>query len=187
MERMKQTIGINFFIKKDKLKNGKYPVYTRITIDGERREFSLKEWVPVNGWDGNHGRAKRTSPELITLNSYLEEIRGKIMNEYRELILNNKKVTAELLKRKFFGLDENSKTLLELIDYHNANMQGKLARGTLKNYYTTKKYIEKFLKEKKKRKDIYLSELSYQFLIEFEQFTRSTPLKTSIPATTTVS
>lgn len=177
MERTKQTIGISFFIKKDRLKNGQYPVYTRITVDGERRDFSLKEWVPVNGWDENHGRAKRASPELTRLNSYMEEVRGKIMHEYREIILNNKKVTAELLKRKFFGLDENSKTLLELIDYHNTHMQEKLARGTLKNYYTTKRYVQKFLKEKKKRADIYLSELSYQFLLEFEQFVRSTPLK----------
>jgi len=42
----------------------------------------------------------------------------------------------------------------------------------LKNYFTTKKYIELFLKEKYKTSDIYLASLNYKFVADFELFLR---------------
>ena len=43
---------------------------------------------------------------------------------------------------------------------------------TLKNYFTTKKYIDLFLKHKLKRDDIYLHELNFKFISDFEYFLR---------------
>ncbi len=61
-------------------------------------------------------------------------------------------------------------------------MNGVLAWGTLKNYFTTKKYVLLFLKKNFKTNDIYLSDLSYQFITEFEFFLRKTvPLDESNP------
>ena len=61
-------------------------------------------------------------------------------------------------------------------------MEGVLAHGTLKNYFTTKKYVLLFLKKRFKTNDIYLSELNYQFITEFEFFLRKTiPLAESNP------
>ncbi|QES88265.1 site-specific integrase [Rhizosphaericola mali] len=177
MAAQKQTIGIFFFPRKNRTKNGKWPLYIRITVDGERQEFSLKEWILPTSWDETRGAAKGNKPESKEMNTYLEQVRAKVMNAYRELNVENKLITAELLRRKFLGLDETTGTLLELIDYHNENMQNVLTQGTLKNYYSTKRYVLKFLKMKKKRNDLYLSELNYQFLLEFEQFVKQVPLK----------
>ncbi len=41
---------------------------------------------------------------------------------------------------------------------------------TLKNYFTTQKYIEMFLKEKYRTSDIYLAHLNYKFVADFELF-----------------
>jgi Phage integrase SAM-like domain len=61
-------------------------------------------------------------------------------------------------------------------------MKGVLKQGTLKNYFTTKKYVKLFLAKRFKTDDIYLSELNYQFITEFEFFLRSTkPLEESNP------
>ena len=177
MKLNQQTIGISFFVRKSKLKNGQWPIFARITVNKERKDFSIKEWVNAKSWDEKHNRAKNTLPELRQLNTYLESIRSKIMQSYRELQLEGKMVNAETLKRSYFGLDEKAKTLLELMDYHNTQMVGKLAEGTLKNYRSTSRYIQKFLMESKKRSDIFLNELDYRFLLEFEQFVRNTPLK----------
>jgi site-specific recombinase XerD len=49
-------------------------------------------------------------------------------------------------------------------------MKDKLADGTMKNYYTTQKYIAKFLKDKYHRNDISLAELNYKFILDFETF-----------------
>ena len=43
----------------------------------------------------------------------------------------------------------------------------------MKNYYTTERYLHKYLKQKLKTKDIYLKQLNYRFIIDFEQYLRS--------------
>tara|TARA_R110002012_G_scaffold322018_1_gene553721 strand:+ start:24164 stop:25042 length:879 start_codon:yes stop_codon:yes gene_type:complete len=48
-----------------------------------------------------------------------------------------------------------------------------LKHGTMKNYYTTEKYLQKFLNHKQKVKDIYLKQLNYGFILDFEQYLRS--------------
>ena len=41
--RTANTFGIQFIIRNDKLKNGKSPIYARITINGEITHFALKQ------------------------------------------------------------------------------------------------------------------------------------------------
>jgi integrase len=48
-----------------------------------------------------------------------------------------------------------------------------LKHGTLKNYFTTERYIKRYLKIKLKTNDIFLKQLSYKFIIDFEQFLRN--------------
>jgi site-specific recombinase XerD len=88
------------------------------------------------------------------------------------LVSNKKEVTPESLKNKFLGIDESEKTLKELVEYHNVHMDENLKWGTLKNYFTTSRYINVFLKKKFRRDDIYLYELNYKFLADFEYFLR---------------
>ena len=61
---------------------------------------------------------------------------------------------------------------MELIDFHNIRMDSNLKWGTQKNYFTTKKYVELFLKKKFKKSDNYLSDLNYKFISDFEYFLR---------------
>jgi integrase len=79
-------------------------------------------------------------------------------------------VTVDAVKSLFLGADEKEVTLIKLGDYHNTEMKDKLAEGTMKNYYTTQKYIAKFLKDKHHRNDIGLAELNYKFILDFETF-----------------
>tara|TARA_R110002049_G_scaffold183243_1_gene351176 strand:+ start:360 stop:1301 length:942 start_codon:yes stop_codon:yes gene_type:complete len=73
---------------------------------------------------------------------------------------------------RFLGEDEVSRTLMDLIEYHNGNMVHVLKPGTMKNYYTTEKYLKRFLKSKFKQEDIYLKQLNYRFILDFEHFLR---------------
>jgi len=58
------------------------------------------------------------------------------------------------------------------MDFHNIRMDENLKWGTQKNYFTTKKYVELFIKKKVKKNDIYLSDLNYKFISDFEYFLR---------------
>jgi len=63
-------------------------------------------------------------------------------------------------------------------------MQQVLSWGTLKNYFTTRKYVQLFLSQKCKNADVFLSSLNYQFITEFEFYLRTCkPLDRSNPLT----
>jgi site-specific recombinase XerD len=87
--------------------------------------------------------------------------------------INKELITAEEIKNKFLGTDEKDYTLCKVIDYHNTQMKESLAWGTMKNYFTTQKYIQMFLKVKFGTPDIYLSQLTYKFIAHFEYYLRN--------------
>ena len=168
----KVTLGIHFVLRSSKTISGIAPIYARITVNSKRSEISIKRKIQVESWNIGKGMAKPSSSENKQLNSYLEQIRKMMVQSYQDLVLGKQVITAEAIKNKFLGLDISDMTLCKLIEYHNTNCKETLKWGTLKNYFTTKKYIELFLKEKHRTTDIYLTSLNYKFLIDFEYFLR---------------
>jgi len=166
------TFSILFWLKLANAKNGKAPLYARITVNGRRAELSLKRKLLVSNWDANKNRLKGLSDETKIFNNYLEQVHSKLFEAYQGLRDKNQLVTAQLIKSSFLGNGENTHALSDIIDYHNEHMKSTLRWGTQKNYYTTHKYIFLFLKQKHRTTDIFLSELSYKFIIDFERFLR---------------
>lgn len=111
---------------------------------------------------------RKQNLDIRALNLFLEQVRAGIVASYQEMLLQKKLVTAEGIKNKFTGSDQKEHTLCKLMDYHNTNMKDSLAWGTMKNYGTTQKYIQMFLKERHSTSDMYLSELTYKFITDFE-------------------
>jgi integrase/recombinase XerD len=167
------TFGIVFYLRKYKGKDGKAPIYVRITVDGKRTDVSLKKDILTNNWNDAKGMAKGKSEEIRTLNTYLEQVRSRLVECYQELQFKKRLITADLIKNKFCGVEEKEHSLISLFDYHNKETENTLEWGTLKNYFTTKRYVEEFLKAKFKASDIYLSLLDYKFLADFERFMRT--------------
>ena len=166
------TFGIQFIIRKHRIKDGKAPIYARITVNTERAEISIKKRIHVENWNNVRGMAKGKSPEIRSLNSYLEQFRSHLTECYQDLIVNKQRVTPDAIKNKFLGIEDSGETLKGLVEYHNTGTDSNLRWGTLKNYKTTEKYIEKFLKQKYKRNDIFLVELNYKIITDFEHFLR---------------
>src|SRR5690242_5703223 len=170
--RNENTFGIQFILRMNKMKNGKAPLYARITVNASRIEVSLKILVNVLDWNSSKGLAKPKNEKAKELNSFLEQVRGQFADCYKQLQLQKKIINAEAIKNLFLGNEKKEHTLCSLIEYHNTNMRSILSHGTLKNYFTTSKYLAKFLKTKYKTADIYLADLNYQFISEFELFLR---------------
>lgn len=170
-----RTFSIHFWLNVAKKKGDLAPIYARVTIDGRRSEISLKRQAKVTDWDT---KAKKTTLKTIegrVLNQYLDQVYAKFLECYKQLTSDFELVTANRIKARFLGQDERQNTLLDLVSYHNEIMQGTLKPGTLKNYYTTEKYIKSFLLLKMKTRDVYLKQLKYSFIIDFEQFLRKEP------------
>lgn len=168
-----RTFSIHFWLSMAKKKDDLAPIYARITVDGKRAEISLKRFTSVTYWDT---RSKRTTSRISggkSLNVYLDQVYSDLLECQKQLLAESLYVTSQAIKARYLGEDEQHKTLLELISYHNKNMVSVLKPGTLKNYFTTERYIKRYLKNKLKTNDIYLKQLSYKFIIDFEQFLRT--------------
>ncbi len=149
------TFGVHFILRRNKEKDGLCPVHARITVNKSRVEMSLKKFLSVKEWNNGKGCAKPTTTRLKEFNSFLEEVRSKLVTHYQELVLHNQDVYAEAVKNAYLDIDpkaeeakknaEPEKTLRWLIKEHNTIMQAVLKKGSLKNYYTTERYIHKFL------------------------------------------
>ncbi|QGY47755.1 site-specific integrase [Maribellus comscasis] len=167
------TFGVHFVIRKEKAKNGNAPIFARISVNRQRCEVSVKKSITVRDWDSRKGRVKSWKDEYKNLNSFLEQVRTILVEHYQDLVVENEEITPTAVKNRFLGLDDSGYSLLELFDYHNDQMQKVLKWGTLKNYFTTKKYMVLYLEAHLKRKDIPLTLLNYKFISEFENFLRN--------------
>ncbi|MGA8855393.1 MAG: site-specific integrase [Christiangramia sp.] len=168
-----KTFSIHFWLNSAKKKDDLEPIYARITVDGKRAEISLKRSISVTYWDTRSKRANWRIPAGKALNAYLDQVYADLLDCQKQLLTESKYVTAQAIKARYLGEDEQHKTLLQLVTYHNTNMGSILKPGTLKNYFTTERYIKRYLKIKLKTNDIFLKQLSYKFIIDFEQFLRN--------------
>lgn len=166
------TFSLSFWISSTRAINNFVSVYARITVNGKRANISLKRKVKISEWDSKKGRARGNNQNNRLLNRYLDLVKTRIYDAHDQLVKERSFICAQSIKARFLGEDEEEYTLLTLVDYHNTQMSESLSYGTLKNYFTTQKYIKQFL-TKKKVQDIYLSQLTYRFLVDFEKFLRS--------------
>jgi len=171
--RTTNTFGIQFILRANKAKVEFSPIYVRITVDARRVEISLKRWIHPDNWDPIKAKAKGNNEETKSLNHFLDEVRTRLVENYQELQIQKELITADAIKDMFLGLDQKDYTVRNIVEYHNQVMKPTLAWGTLKNYFTTQKYINEFLKEKYRTSDIYLCKLSYKFITDFEYFLRN--------------
>lgn len=166
------TFSLSFWVNATRAKNNQVSVYGRITVNGKRANISLQRKVVLAEWDSNKGRARGNKQESRLLNRYLDLVKNRIHEAHDELIKEKAFICSQSIKARFLGEDNEEYSLLTLVDYHNTQMSESLTFGTLKNYFTTQNYIKLFL-AKKKIQDIYLSQLTFRFLVDFEKFLRS--------------
>jgi site-specific recombinase XerD len=183
--KTKSTFGTFYFLRKSKSRkeDSIYQIYVKITIDGESTEISLKEEIEKKYWDSKRGLAIGKSDNMKRLNTHLEEVRSNIVECYRQLKLNHKLISATAVKKLYLGEAEKEHSLLSVFDYHNQEMKRELEPGTQKNYFTTKRYFESFLKKQFRTDDIYLTQLNYKFIKDFEKFVKENPLDLKKPCT----
>lgn len=102
----KNTYGTTFLLRTGKTRNGKTLLYCRITVNGQRIEFSVKRSVAPKLWD--NGRVKGNSEESRTLREYLRQVEAKLFEHYRNLLADNETVTVEALKNAYLGIEKNN-------------------------------------------------------------------------------
>lgn len=171
--RTTHTFGLQFIIRLDKKEQSTGSIYVRITIEAKRAEISLKKTMPIHLWNTAKGKATGSSRESKILNNYLDDVRIKLTECYRELQLKQDRITPEAIKALFLGDHPDQHTLSELIDYHDLSQFPLLSTSTRKCYKITKNYILSFLKLKRNTSDIFLSKIDFKFISDFDFYLRT--------------
>lgn len=174
---MKQNYSLLFWLNTSRMQLGKAAIYCRITVNGKRAELSVKKFVDPDKWIKKAGMVKGSSEEARTINNQLDFIRTAVYKIYVEQTSLEKFITSDLLKNQLIGNTEKEKTFLEAFRYHNDQMKELVGTDVVKSTHTKFETVYKkcsdFLKIRYKKSDIYLKELDYKFITEFEHFLKT--------------
>ena len=181
--RKPKTFSIRFWIRKNhQKKNGEYPIYARINIDGLRADLSLHISAKEKQWCSKSERLRSRSLYAKDKNKHLDDVFVKLMNCYNQLHNENVPITAKSIKSRYLGRDKKLTSLSELLQYHKERELDKLRPGTAKNYSATETYIRRYLKTYLKVTDLSLANIDYAFVVDFEHFLRHCkPIKSCQP------
>ncbi len=168
--RITNTFSILFWADQKNTNDDQALLYARITADGKRANLSLKRKIDVSLWDAKKKREKGTSSEARQINLYLDQMHTQLFQYYQDLKFKGELITAQLIKASYGGELDTSKTLQEMIDYHTRKIEGTLAPGTIFNFGIIENYIKRFLTRTLKTTDVFLKQLDYKFICDFETF-----------------
>ncbi|WP_282123344.1 site-specific integrase [Algibacter mikhailovii] len=167
------TFSILFWIQQSRIKNGQCKIYARITVNGRRANLSLKYTVEPKLWDSSKSKVKGNSAKSREINQYLDQVKSGIFNSFKDLQYEGKLITAPLIKARYLGLDLETHTLSELIQFYNDDSKSKISSRTYGYYLTTQKYIVEYISTKYKSTDLHLQQLDFKFITGFEAFLRN--------------
>lgn len=174
---MRNTFKILFYVNKQRMKEGRIPVYARLTVNGKSTFVNCRVTLPPALWDSKANKAAGKSHEAQTVNRKLEHIRTQIERHYQRISDRDAYVTAERVKLAYLGMGEEYETLLEAFDKFNRDFKQHVgvdrAQSTYRKYDNVRKRLAEFLADKLRRRDIPLKELTETFITDYDLYLRS--------------
>jgi hypothetical protein len=141
-----------------------------------RKEFSIGRKISPTRWNAAKGLSLGRTPEEKELNAHIATIQETFYKIERDLVGEGECVTTELLLERYNKVEEVPEpriTFFVAMDEHNEEMRllkekGHIARESYSRYLTTKKYLERYIKEKYDKSDLEFDELNLKFLKGFD-------------------
>ena len=169
----RNTLSVLFIIKKAKLlKNGEAPVCMRITVNKRVAEVMIKRSIPVDLWNQKKECSKGKDRVAAELNHYINTVRAKVLQIHRELEIDNKPITADIIKDCFYGRDKVQRSLLEVYAEHNEKCRALIGKeyteSTVTKFDTSINRLKEYIRSCYHRDDIMLAELDGQFIRDFD-------------------
>lgn len=172
-----QTFSILIWANTARKKDEELPLYARVTVNGKRAEISLKKRVISNDWDPNKGCLKGSGENVKIINNYITQVKAELFKIYTQMQMMDEFITAEEIKKRYTGVKDEKRTILQVFDYHNEQMEKMIGIDvetvTLGKYKTVRFKLANFIKHQYKKSDYYLEDLSHQFVTNFEYYLKT--------------
>jgi len=175
---MENNLSVLFYLRKSKAKGkSEAPIYIRITLNGNRVDLATHQFALAEKWDAKHGYVKGPKEETRIINTALENQRSKVLKVYNQLEAAGKPITAELIRNTITGKTKNRRGLVEVFRMFNKQLEARIghgyAPGTLVKYQVTCKKVADFIQYQYNRSDLFLDELDFQFITNFEVYLKA--------------
>ncbi len=150
----------------------------RITVNGLRVQVHTKHSINPDLWSQAKECSRARDAKSRELNDYIEASKARLRDIFLSLEQDGKLVTAEIVKNRFFGLDENNrKTLVGFFREHNEQSRALIGIDyvdiTVRRYECCARYLEEFIREKYGQDDLLLREINGEFVRGFEFFMKT--------------
>jgi len=175
MKQSNKGLSILFWLNKQRSKNGKPAMYLRFTLDYARVELATHLYLDPTLWNARSQQAKPNTEQGAEINRQLLIIKANLNRHYTRLLALEMPVTAEILKNAYLGINEQQKTLKELLEFYELRFTEKVRTGrkavnTLKSVRTTRDKVLAFVKHRFRVSDIPLAAIKPSFAPDLEHF-----------------
>lgn len=170
--KVNEMLSVLFYLSCAKrTSDGLVPLYVRITIDGERREFASGKRMLPEHWTAQE-RATKDCPDHLSINSYITKTTAALEKCYNVLEATETKVTATMVKDKYMPKAPAQRTLMDAFKLHNTEFSDRVGKkngkkGTLLRYERLEKKVRNFLYQQYKVRDVELEAMKKSFAPNF--------------------
>lgn len=177
--KMKQsTFKILFYLRSNHVnKDGTSAIIVRVSIDGERQDWSTKLACEPERWDGKAGKATGRSSKSFEINNRLQDIQTILTKHFYDIQRRHGFVTAEMVRNAYMGITQREESLLKLYEQHLEDTKKLIglskANPTYQKYERMYRRVVEFMKKKYNITDIPLREIKFQFIVDLEFFLRT--------------
>ena len=163
------------YLKKSGLdKSGKAPIMGRITIDRSIAQFSCKLSCNPDLWNPRESRMDGKSREAVEVNSRLENLLLSVQSAYQSLLSKGCPFDATDVKEQFQGSVQTRCMLIERLDMlikeKESHIGVDIRKESMASYHSTRIHLQEFIQKKYKVSDLALSQLTENFIHEFQQY-----------------
>ena len=174
-----KKLNLLFIVSKTRIrKDGKVPLFCRLTYFDKRKQFATGLFINPKNWNNSLQESEPPSNDNNYINSQLNLIKNQINQVFLYLQINNSEFTVDDIYTKFKGNTPKKELgVLEVYELFNIRIQKLIGRDLQKVTY--KKYIESFVHLKSfikayfKANDVKLKDLKLNFLNEYEYFLKT--------------
>ena len=170
-----EKMKVLLYLKKSGLdKSGKAPIMGRITIGRSIAQFSCKLSCNPDLWNPRESRMDGKSREAVEVNGRLENLLLSIQSAYQSLLARGCPFDATDVKEQFQGSLQTRCMLIERLDMlikeKESHIGVDIRKESMASYHSTRIHLQEFIQAKYKVSDLALSQLTENFIHEFQQY-----------------
>lgn len=168
------SVGIRFFLRKGK--KDKQQIYLLLSHKGKNVRISTGYTIQELKWNAQNQKVMGSDAIAKSINNSLDILRLKVVEATNILSVQSKAIQLNTIKAILEG-DRSLKheyTLLNAAKQHNLEMEAmlgvKYAEGNYKNYRSTYRFLQRFVKQELKGNDMLLNELDLPLIRKLENW-----------------